>query len=252
MILDKEIDFMTDVAVWLMRSGSSTTRTEQWISRIGQKLDLEVDVAVIYTMVYITVKDGKGNSQTVIKRTGALSSDFTQFVRIDAMVKRFLDGDLGIDEARKRLKATLKAQTSHPMWVQIVAAAIACGGFEYILLGGVMSAVASMVLGAVVYMIFFCVKRLESRFLQQFVVGLMISTGATLLLPVFRGSSVNEMVSGAIMLFVPGLLISNGFSEIAESSVVSGTAKESEAIALLISLVFGVSIGTVIMGGLRL
>lgn len=243
---------MTDVAVWLMRSGSPTTRTEEWISRIGGKLDLEVDVAVVYTMIYITVKDGRGNSQTIIKRTGALSTDFTQFVKIDAMVKSFLDGDLNIDEARKRLKTILKAQTSHPLWVQLVAAAIACGGFEYILLGGLMSAFASMVLGAVVYMIFFHVKKLENRFLQQFVVGLIISVGASLLLPVFRGSSVNEMVSGAIMLFVPGLLISNGFSEIAESSVVSGTAKESEAIALLISLVFGVSIGTVIMGVLKL
>jgi uncharacterized membrane protein YjjP (DUF1212 family) len=251
MAMVEEIDFMTDTATALMRSGSPTTRTELWISKIGQKLGLEVEVAIIYTVIYITVKDANGNSSTVTKRTGNLSTDFEKFIKIDSLIKRFVDGKIGIEEAHSELKKIMKEDFSYPVWIRMIAAALACGGFEYLLVGGLMSAIASMVLGALVYVAANYIRLLDNRFFQQFSAGVMISLGAWILLAIFKGATLSGMISGAIMLFVPGLLITNGFSEISQASVISGTVKESEAIALLIALVFGIAAGTVFMGGMK-
>ncbi len=247
----KALDFMVDTAAALMRSGSPTTRTEIWISRIGQKLGFEVDIAIIYTVIYITIKDRDGNIMTITKRTGNLSSDFDKFIKIDALVKRFVDGKINLSDAHSELKSILNADFSYPIFIRLIAAALACGGFEYILVGGLMSAIASMVLGAIVYAATNYIRLLDNRFFQQFSSGIMIAIGSWILMPIFKGSTFSGIISGAIMLFVPGLLITNGFSEISQGSVISGTIKESEALALLVALVFGISAGTVFVGGIK-
>ncbi len=249
--MERELDFMTDIAAALMRCGSPTTRTETWVSRIGQKLGFEVETAIIYTVIYITIKDINGNSLTITKRTGDLSSDFNKFIKIDRLIKEFIDGKINFEDANAELKKIVNESYTYPIWIRIIAAALVCGGFEYLLIGGLMSAVASMVLGALVYSVSNYIRLLDNRFFQQFSAGIMISLGAWLLLPIFKGSTLSGIISGAIMLFVPGLLITNGFSEISQSSVVSGTVKESEALALLIALVFGISAGTVFIGGMK-
>lgn len=249
--MGKTLDFMIDVAAELMKDGSPTTRTEIWVSKIGQKLGFEVDIAIIYTVIYITIRDTEGNFLTTTKRTGKLSSDFEKFIKTDALVKKFLDGKIELSDAYDELKKIHYADFSYPIFVRLIAAALACGGFEYILVGGVMSAIASMVLGAIVYMATNYISVLDNRFFQQFASGIMIAIGAWVLLPLFKGSTLSGIISGAIMLFVPGLLITNGFSEISQSSVISGTVKESEALALLVALVFGISAGSIFVGGMK-
>lgn len=249
--MGKTLDFMIDVAAALMRVGSPTTRTEIWVSRIGHKLGFEVNVAIIYTVIYITIRDSNGNFMTMTKRTGNLSSDFDKFIKIDALVKRFVDGKINLSDAHSQLKLIVNADFSYPILVQLIAAALACGGFEYILVGGLTSAIASMALGAIVYAATNYIRLLDNRFFQQFSSGVIIAIGAWLLAPIFKGSTLNGIISGAIMLFVPGLLITNGFSEISQGSVISGTVKESEALALLVALVFGISAGSVFVGGMK-
>ncbi|MCL4408061.1 MAG: threonine/serine exporter family protein [Thermotogae bacterium] len=249
--IGKTLDFMVDTAAALMRTGSPTTRTEIWISRIGNKLGFEVDVAIIYTVIYITIKDSNGNAMTMTKRTGNLSSDFDKFIKIDALVKKFVDGKMNLSGAHSHLNFILNADFSYPIFIRLIAAALACGGFEYILVGGLMSAIASMVLGAMVYAATNYIRLLDNRFFQQFSSGVIIAIGSWILMPIFKGSALNGIISGSIMLFVPGLLITNGFSEISQGSVISGTIKESEALALLVALVFGISVGSVFVGGMK-
>lgn len=248
--MDKALDFMVDVAVSLMSYGSPTTRTEIWVTRIGQKLGFDVEIAIIYTVIYITIRDETG-FQSVTKRISNLPSDFDKFIKVDALVKKFVDGKIQLSEAHVKLKEIVNEKKTYPIFLRLLAAALTCGGFEYILVGGPMSAVASMALGALVYAATNYIKLLNNRFFQQFTSGIMITVGAWFLVHIFKGSTLNGIISGAIMLFVPGLLITNGFSEISQASVISGTIKESEAMALLIALVFGISAGTVFVGGIR-
>ncbi|GEM_PF-1753665 len=249
--IGKALDFMINTAAALMRTGSPTTRTEIWVSKIGQKLGFEVDAAIIYTVIYITIKDSNGNVMTMTKRTGNLSSDFDKFIKIDALVKKFVDGKINLSDAHSELKSIVNSDFSYPIFIRLIAAALACGGFEYILVGGLMSAIASMILGAIVYSATNYISLLDNRFFQQFSSGVIIAIGAWILSPIFKGSTLNGIISGAIMLFVPGLLITNGFSEISQGSVISGTIKESEALALLVALVFGISAGSVFVRGMK-
>ncbi len=249
--MEKVLAFMTEVAASLMSYGSPTTRTEIWVTRIGQKLGFEVDIAIIYTVIYITIRDKDGNFKSITKRLFNLPSNFEKFMRVDALVKKFVDGNIELSEAHLELKKIINDQSTHSIFLRLIAAAFTCGGFEYILVGGTMSAIASMILGAAVYAATNYVRLLNNRFFQQFTSGIMISIGAWLLIHFFKGSTLSGVVSGSIMLFVPGLLITNGFSEISQASVISGTIKESEAIALLIALVFGIFAGTVFVGGMH-
>ena len=131
------------------------------------------------------------------------------------------------------------------------ARAFGAAGFCAVFGGGFMDCAAAFVVGTLLYLFLLFIS---SRYLSKIVGGICNSLVATLLcLASYRlgfGSSLSNIIIGAIMPLIPGVPFVNGVRDLADSDYIAGTTRLTDAMLGFFCIALGVGTSFVLDGSI--
>lgn len=243
------LDLASEAGHILLENGAEISRVEDIMSRIATHYGVDSgNFFVLSNGIFTT-----GQSERIAKSGGQASTyanvEFIPIkgIRLSAVtaVNRLsydiASGECTLDEARERINA-IKAMPAKPAWEQILGSAIGAGGFSAVFGGGFMDCAAAMLVGALLYVF---VLFVSGRYMSKIVGGISNALIATALCIIsWRigfGSSLSNIIIGAVMPLIPGVPFVNGVRDLANSDYLAGLTRLTDAMLGFFCISLGVT-----------
>ena len=254
---EKILQGLLDIGEEMLKSGAEIYRVEDTIERICKACGIEyVNVFATPTGVFVsTDNEEASNTVTYIKRVKSSETDLTKISKVNQFSRTFTTTDMTVEEGEKILD-DIEKNKPYPFWIRALSAAAVTACFSVIFGGGALDFCVTVVVGLLCYML--------SRFLEKYEINFFIrgfcccafaAFFALLAAASIDGVSYAPVISGCIMLFVPGIAITNSIRDFLSGNMLAGVARLTEAIIIGVSLAAGAGVVLEIwymMGGLAL
>lgn len=232
----------------LLENGAEISRVEDTMERISSHYGVHTGhFFVLSNGIFTTSSSNKYANVEFIPIRGI---QLSKVVEVNRLSYRIAAGKVSLTQARAELDA-IRDQPMKPAWEQIVGSAFGAAGFCAVFGGGFMDCAAAFVVGTLLYLFLLFVS---SRYLSKIVGGICNSLVATLLcLASYRlgfGSSLSNIIIGAIMPLIPGVPFVNGVRDLADSDYIAGTTRLTDAMLGFFCIALGVGTSFVLDGSI--
>ena len=229
----------------MMKSGAEIYRVEDTITRICKACKIPyVEVFATSTGIFLSLDEGSADADmhTFIKRIKGSSIDLDKISRINHFSREFTTTDLSIDAGITILKEISNIK-SYPLLLRILGAALVSSFFALIFEGDIRDFYCSFVIGAFSYMTSVLLDKIETNlFIRGFCCCALATFLALLSISIGLGSNISSIIIGSIMIFLPGMAITNAIRDTLAGDTLSGVSRGLEAIIVAVSLAAGVGV----------
>ncbi|MBE6033462.1 MAG: threonine/serine exporter family protein [Clostridiales bacterium] len=228
----------------MMKSGAEIYRVEDTITRICRACNIPyVEVFVTPTGIFLSLDKGDDSEMfTFIKRIKGTGIDLGKISEINQFSRDFVNTDLSIEEGMERIKQIAQSKP-YNMWIKSLGAALACAFFCLLFNGSIQDFACAFVIGAVSYLLSIGFEQLETNyFIKGFCCTAFAAFLALICTAMGLGNSSGPITIGALMLFVPGVAITNAIRDFLVGDMLSGVARTAEAFFIAISLATGAGV----------
>ena len=228
----------------MMKSGAEIVRVEDTIERICRACGIDyVEVFATPTGIFVSTDNvDASNTVTHIKRVRSSETDLTKISRVNQFSRNFTTTDMTVEEGMKVLD-DIEGGKPYPFWLRVVAAAVVAGCFGVIFGGNALDFCVTVPIGFLCYVISWFLERYEINFfIRGFVCCAFAAFCALLAATSIHGVSYAPVISGCIMLFVPGIPITNSIRDFLSGNMLSGVARLTEAAIIGVSLAAGAGV----------
>ena len=229
----------------MMKSGAEIYRVEDTITRICKACKIPyVEVFATPTGIFLSLDEGSVDSDmhTFIKRIKGSSIDLEKISQINHFSREFTSTDLSIDSGLTILK-NIAGIKPYPLVLRIMGAALVSSFFALIFQGNIEDFTCAFFVGACSYVLSILLDKIDTNL---FIRGFCCCTLATLMaLRLFSfglGSNFSSVIIGSIMIFLPGVALTNAVRDTLAGDMLSGASKGMEAVIIAISLAAGVGV----------
>lgn len=239
----------------MMKSGAEIYRVEDTITRICKACRIPyVEVFAAPTGIFLSLDEGSEDSDmhTFIKRIKGTSIDLEKISRINHFSREFTSTDLSIDAGLTILKEIANIKP-YPLVIRILGAALVSSFFALIFQGTIKDFFCAFFAGACSYVLSVFLDKLD---INLFIRGFCCCAAATFIaLGLFSaglGSNLNSIIIGSIMIFLPGVALTNAVRDTLAGDMLSGASKGIEAVIIAVSIASGVGVAIkiwTILGG---
>jgi len=239
--IDDAVELCVLAGGLLLGSNAEIDRTESTIGTIAKGVGMvKAEVFAIPTGLVLTLEDREGNRRTQVLRVSTTTNDLSVVDEVNGVSRRLVAGTLDPKEAIGILQRLSQRKPLSP-WRVAPQVGLACGSIAY-LIGG------SLLDGGIVWLIS-CTAHLLSSWLNRMTRYRILSTAAGAVWVTFwvlaasrlvQGLSVDTAIVGALMLYVPGITITNGIRDLTAGNLLSGAARVLDALLVALILAFGV------------
>lgn len=236
--------FIIKLGQALHKYGTPAYRLEAHLNNVSDLLGVKANFLVSPTTLTFVLSEGLDEQDyNYIARVSPGDIDLGALARLDALVDELEKKQRTLSEAIDRIDETEK-QTSYGKLITFVAFGATSGSFAMLMNANWSSVLWSTALGFVVAIITFWASnsRRVANMLEPFaalIVGILAS-----LVSLFDASvNVPLVVLSSIIVYIPGLALTLGLSELAARHLISGTARVMDAAMLLFKLYFGAILG---------
>lgn len=241
--VDKElaIDCCLLAGRLMMEAGAETYRVEDTMIRMAETQNMMTTHSFI-TPTGIIFSPGSPYHTKLI-RIKDRTTDLEKVALVNDVSRKLSMGLYDLEEAYTQLQKIEQANVMFPLWLQIVAAAVASGAF-LILYEGLWSDVPAAILsGGIGFIIVTIIHELTRvKFFAEFVAALFIGITAFTSVKFGLGNELDKIIIGSVMPLVPGLLITNAVRDLMAGHFVSGISKGAEAFLTAFAIGAGVAI----------
>ena len=234
----------------LLKSGAEIYRVEDTIRWICTSNDMPCESFVLPTGIFISVKNNMGSEPfTAVKRISQRTVDLHRIELVNKFSRQLHRKALSYDEAINEL-IRIEQQIQYNFLSRLLIAGVASFVFTLLFKGSVYEGIASFLTGLMI----FCVRELLSKtglfqFFELFVSGLMAGALAVLSAYLFPEIHLFKIIIGSIMIFLPGVAITNSIKDALYGDIVASISRLGEA--LFIAATVGAGVGIAVSLGLR-
>ncbi|MBS4205598.1 threonine/serine exporter family protein [Lederbergia citrea] len=225
----------------MMQSGAETYRVEDTMLRMASSCGLpESQSFVTPTGIIFSLE---GLNPTHFVRISERGTDLEKIAKVNDISRRMASKELTAREAFLELKNVDEANLSFPIWLQIIAAALASGSFLIMFKGNWSDFTPALLVGGTGFSILLLTQhstkvKLFADFSAAFVIGLL----ALFMVKAGFGLELDLIVIASVMPLVPGLLITNAIRDLMAGHFVSGVSKGAEAFLTAFAIGAGVAV----------
>ncbi|MEZ4743761.1 MAG: threonine/serine exporter family protein [Bdellovibrionota bacterium] len=148
----------------------------------------------------------------------------------------------------KNTKSHRRKSGSYPAWLTALAGGGASSTLIYMLGGNRLEVLISFPLGVLIATL---QKQLSAgenrRYLADFLSSLAAALISGCLAQYISGINENRIITGGVILLLPGLVLLNAIHEIAQKNLVSGAAKTVEVLIIGSRISFGIGVATALL-----
>lgn len=229
----------------MMKNGAEIYRVEDTITRICKACHMDhIEVFATPTGIFVSMdKDGDEDIPlTYIKRIKGTDTDLNKISLINHFSREFTDTDLSVEEGMNRLHE-IDDTKPYPYPVRLLGAGMIASFFCVIFGGTPIDFLIAFLIGVTAYVLSSFLKKYDINF---FIRG-FCCCGLAALLAMITSTSIHTasyepIIIGSIMIFVPGVAITNSIRDFLSGDMLSGIARMTEAILIAVSLAAGAGV----------
>lgn len=224
----------------MLESGGETYRVEDTMMRIAASFGIPRSHSYVTPTGIIFSIDRMNSTQFI--RIIERSTDLQKVALVNNISRRISNGELSLDEAYKLLKEVEAQKFAYPLWLQVIAAAIASGCFA-VMFGGWNNFFPSLLAGGAGFYCFEMIHRLvKIRFFAEFFASFISGGLALILVAIGLGANLDKIIIGSVMPLVPGLVITNAVRDLMAGHFLAGLSKGAEAFLTAFAIGTGIAL----------
>ncbi len=226
----------------MLSSGAEIYRVEETIVRISSCFHVPCESFVLPTGIFISIQNEDGNSHTAFKRIRDRKVDLNKIERVNNLSRSLQEHKLSYNEIVAELKE-IESERQYIFPLRLASAAVSSFVFTVLFHGSWYEGLAALAIGAITYLLReILVRKGLFQFMEVFLAGLVagfLSTAAALYFPFLNEY---KIIIGSVILYLPGISITNGIKDALYGDLVASLTRLGEALLLVAVLVAGVSI----------
>ena len=225
----------------MIESGAETYRVEDTMLRMARSQNMP-DAQCYATPTGIIFSLGK-TQPTRITSISNRVTDLQKISLVNSVSRKLTSQIITLEEAYDELKSIQKTNYFLPIYMQILAAALASGCF-LILFKGVWSDLpASILAGGFGFAMLLLMNYLTKvKFFSEFTAALAIGLVAYLAVKYGYGTQIDKIIISSVMPLVPGILIANAVRDLMAGHFMSGMAKGAEGFLTAFAIGAGIAV----------
>lgn len=232
----------------LMKNGAEVSRVQDTVTRIVKACGIQyVESFAVPTGIFISIDNGDSDDDTYtfLKQIKSTTTNLNKIAKLNSFSREFVSTDMTIDEGMAILKA-IEDEKPYPFPFRLIGAGVGAGAFSLLIGANILEALAAFVIG----MISFCLAVLMNSYNANFFIKNVCCSALSGLLamalsvasPLAPLVTYKPIVVGVLMLFVPGVAITNCIRDLLDGQLISGESRISEVILTAVSLAAGAGI----------
>ena len=232
----------------LMSNGAETYRVEETIERICSSYNLECECIATAKGVFVSVVDINNEKVTSLKKIRITRVDLYRIELINSFSRSIKNNPVCYKEAKKTLKDIEDAPYfSFP--VRLMAASMTSFIYSLFFNGTIYEAIISAVISMGIYFMIEKVSKVGFfQFFEFFFSGFIIGGASLIAENLLPFVNKGHIITGAIMILIPGVALTNGIKDIIYGQFTAGMSKFGEAMLIIIAV--GAGIGTALTLGI--
>ena len=243
------IDIALTAGEILLANGAENYRIEGTVSKICESYGFNGECLAMSNGILLSIEDSNLEKITSMKKVKDKHVDLYRIELINSFSRNIETTPLSYADAKKNLDE-IKNAPNFTMKVRTFAACMT--GFIYTLFfnGSIIDGLASIIICFITYILFEKISELGFfQFLEFYLAGVLI--GGASIFSHFLIPTINQhnVITGAIMILLPGVVLTNGIKDVLCGDFSAGIAKFCEAMIVITAV--GVGIGTSLFIGLK-
>jgi len=232
----------------LHKYGTPAYRLEAHLQEVSQNLGLQSSFMITPTSLTFVLSEDEDNQEyNHIVRVKPGDIDLGSLARIDALVDELSSGSRTLGDAVERLDDIANKPEPYSKVMNFLAFGGSSGAFAMLMHTNWNTIIWSAVIGFVVGLVhFWSEKSVRVNSMLEPFVALIAALLASVVAVYDPTINVPLVVLSSIIVYIPGLALTMGLSELAARNLVSGTARVMDAIMSLFKLYFGAFLGIAI------
>ncbi len=240
---------INEIGYLLLRHGAEIYRVEESLQRMCEGLgfhDVEVFAIPSYFTLSLTLHDGTPYHSSKRSRSNRIHLD--HLYELNCLVRHISNQEISLDEINQKID-DIKNQSLNFQLIligYIVSAAMFCVFFG----GGFQEMLVSAFIGFVLYYFIYLMEKLKINGIVRTILSSMVlATIAIVSHKLGLIENQQSIITGTLMLLVPGIAITNSLRDIIGGDFVSGLSRMIEAILIAASIAIGVGVMMMILRG---
>lgn len=240
--LEEILELSLDAGRLMLESNSEIYRAEEVIVNICRSFGIKnIDVFTLATCIYLSVNI-EGKTYTRIRRIYKRETDLLRISKINRLSRNIVGGHYTVDSFREE-SHKIEEYDGFAWWKRAVTISASCAVF------GIMFSTSSTISD---FIITFIISLLTYRgmrwlnpyglnaFISNMIFSIFMTLMAAFAVHLHIASDIDTIVIGAIMILVPGVVVTNAVRDTINGDILSGTIRTIEAIIVAAGIAFGV------------
>ena len=233
-------DMTVQIGYELAVAGAETYRVEETMRRVIEAYGTEGQAFAIPNCVAVSFVTPNTKPLTIMKRVGYHGNDLERIEKLNALSRRICAEVPELAEAQRWLKETVASVRSYATGVYYLGNFIAAAGFCCVFGGTVRDWLWAGLSGLIIGFVTRWLDRLEvNQFFSTIAASFLMALPAYIAAGLGWLDCVAVVIIGALMLLVPGLLITNAMRDIIYGDTNSGINRIVQVFLIAAALAVG-------------
>lgn len=240
-IIRRKIKFVMLIGASLHKYGSSSDRIEKALLLLSEKLKLDSQFFSTPTSLLACFKIDDEREFTRLRRLDVGKVNLKKLLLVDQVVDKIIDDSLSVENAMKSIYSILNESPLYKGLIVDLAYAIVSFNICVFIGGTFWDAGFAGICGFLVGVLTENIKVERLNSIIEGVLAFLVaftSLVASHYLPIVIHPEVTTIA--ALIILIPGLMLTTSISELASNNLTSGTARLLGAIMILLKITFGV------------
>lgn len=243
------LDYINQIGYLLLKHGAEIYRVEESLKRMCEGLgfeDIEVFAIPSYFTLSLKLHDGTPYQSTKRSRTNHIHLD--NLYELNNLVRQISNHDIDLEDIPQRIE-NIQSKTLNLRLI-LIGYIVSSGMFCIFFGGGLSEMIVSSCIGFVLYYVILLMEKLRINSIVRTIISSMIlSTISIICHKIGIIENQQSVITGTLMLLVPGIAITNSLRDIIGGDFVSGLSRMIEAILIAASIAIGVGIMMMVLRG---
>ena len=226
----------------MLTSGAEIYRIEETIVRICNSYNLKCESFVLPTGIFISIENEDGSMNTGFRRIRNRKVDLNRIDSVNNLSRILQTVQPDYKTVLEKLNE-IGAVRQYGFPARIAAAALGAFAFTLIFQGGVYDGIAALSITLLSYLVReILVRKAFFQFFENFIAGMLAGFLSIAACNLFPFLNEYKIIIGSIMLYLPGVSITNGIKDALYGDLVASLTRLGEAVLLVAVLAAGVGI----------
>ena len=244
-------DLAATMGYHLAMSGAETFRVEDTIHRILLAYGVECEVFAIPNSVSVSLEAANGKPLMIMRRIGFHGNDLEKMEKLNALSRQICAKKPAVDEAMEWLNETLASCRTYSTGAFYLGNVLVGIGFCLVFGGALSDCLWAGLIGLIIGLVTRFMDRREANpFFSTILASCLMALPAYAAAGLGWLKSPDAAIIGALMLLVPGLLITNSMRDIIYGDTNSGIFRIVQVVLTALAIALGTAAAWRLTAGL--